>query len=148
MLLTTKLLSLKDILQYKRVYFEILSNLTQAPMIESNDIAEIYTKATLQWSHFIGCFDSSWDLVGLATLLIEQKFIREWGKVWHIEDVVTRKGYEGRGVGSTIIQACLKLAEEQQCYKVILDCNESNIPFYEKNGFKVYDICMRKNLTH
>jgi hypothetical protein len=48
MLLTTKVLSLKDILQYKRVYFEILSNLTQAPMMELNKIGEIYTQATAQ----------------------------------------------------------------------------------------------------
>ena len=38
------------------------------------------------------------NIIGSTTLLIEQKFIHDGGKVGHIEDVVTRKGYEGFGI--------------------------------------------------
>ena len=38
-------------------------------------------------------------IVGSTTLFIEQKFIHDGGLVGHIEDVVVRKDYEGRGIG-------------------------------------------------
>ncbi len=37
-------------------------------------------------------------VIGSISVLIEKKFIHNCGKVAHIEDVVTRKGYEGIGI--------------------------------------------------
>jgi hypothetical protein len=79
--LTTKVLSLKEIIQHRRSYFEILTHLTHAPLLDVEKIGELYTQATIQGSHFIGCMDNSGDLVGVGTLLVEQKFIRDGGKV-------------------------------------------------------------------
>ena len=42
-------------------------------------------------------------MIGATTLLVEQKFIHSGGKAGHIEDVVTRKGFEGLGIGSALI---------------------------------------------
>ena len=74
-------------------------------------------------------------IVGSTTLFIELKFIHELGKVGHIEDVVTDKNFQGRGIGKKIILSLLDEAEKKGCYKTILDCDDDVIPFYEKINF-------------
>ena len=39
----------------------------------------------------------------------------------------------------------LEYAKKKQCYKTILDCNDSVKPFYERIGFKYESNCMRYN---
>ena len=82
-------------------------------------------------------------LVASGTLLIEQKFIHNGGKVGHIEDVSVLKEYQGQGIGSKLIKRCLTLAKFHRCYKTILDCSDQNIDFYVKNGFNVKGVLMR-----
>jgi len=85
-------------------------------------------------------------VVGATTLLVEQKFIHNGGLVGHIEDVTVRKGYEGRGLGGSLVTAAVRLAEELGCYKVILDCKEGLVGFYEGLGFRKHDVGMRRDL--
>ena len=82
-------------------------------------------------------------VVGTAALLVEQKFIHRGGYVGHIEDVVVLAEHAGKGIGSKLVQHCLKEARKIGCYKVILACVEDNIPFYEKLGFRRHEIEMR-----
>lgn len=82
-------------------------------------------------------------VIGSASVLIEQKFIHNGGKVGHIEDVVVKKEFQGKGVGQKIVAELLKYAERQGCYKTILDCTDELIPFYEKIGFKRHSNSMR-----
>src|SRR5579872_1557976 len=82
-------------------------------------------------------------IIGSASILIEQKFIHDGGKVGHIEDVAVRKEFQGKGVGKQIVVALLRYAEKQGCYKTILDCTDELIPFYENVGFKRHSNSMR-----
>lgn len=75
-------------------------------------------------------------LAASATVFLEYKFIRGCGKTAHIEDVVVDKEYRGQKLGQRLIEALIAYADSQGCYKVILDCADSNIAFYEKSGFK------------
>ena len=68
--------------------------------------------------------------------MIEQKFIHDGGLVGHIEDVVVRKDYEGKGIGIKLVTSLLERAKEKNCYKTILDCNDNVKQFYERIGFK------------
>ncbi len=83
------------------------------------------------------------EVVGSASILIEQKFIHDGGKVGHIEDVAVRKEFQGKGIGKQIVVALLKYAEKQGCYKTILDCTDELIPFYENIGFRKHSNSMR-----
>lgn len=83
------------------------------------------------------------EIIGSITTIIEQKFIHNGGKVCHIEDVVTRKGFENLGIGSLLVEKALELAVQEQCYKIILNCSKYNSGFYEKFGFYKHDIGMR-----
>lgn len=75
------------------------------------------------------------EVVACGTLLLEHKFIHKLGQVGHIEDIACREGQQGKGYGKVIILALKALAQQLSCYKVILDCSESNAGFYEKCGF-------------
>jgi hypothetical protein len=41
-----------------------------------------------------------------------------------------------------LIDELVRVAKQQGCYKVILDCAESNIPFYEKCGLSRKEVQM------
>lgn len=82
-------------------------------------------------------------LIGTATLDVDQHFIHKGGKVGRIEDVVVAPKYREAGIGSLLIKRCVETAREAGCYKGILSCNEANVPFYEKNGFRVHEVSMR-----
>ncbi len=44
--------------------------------------------------------------------------------------------YRGKRLGLRLISVIKEIAIAHNCYKITLDCTESNMPFYEKNGFK------------
>lgn len=131
-------------------FFETLSNLSMVGGINTNEslkeqiIEEI--KRNKDYIIVIAEDANSGEIIGTATLFIEQKFIHNGGKVGHIEDVVTRKGYEGRGIGKEIIKKLITISRERGCYKIILDCDEKVSKFYEKIGFKKKGIMLRFDL--
>ncbi|CAB4434582.1 unnamed protein product [Rhizophagus irregularis] len=43
---------------------------------------------------------------------------------------------KGKKLGLRVIQALKYIGAKTGCYKVILDCSEKNVPFYEKCGFQ------------
>ena len=90
----------------------------------------------------------SQEVIGTVTLLIEQKFIHRGGQVGHIEDVSVRVGYEKMGVGTALVQHAKEQAQKLGCYKVILNCADHLIPFYESLGFRSNVVQMRTDLCH
>jgi glucosamine-phosphate N-acetyltransferase len=85
-------------------------------------------------------------VVGTTTLLVEPKFIFKGGRVGHIEDVSVRKGYEKMGIGRRLVMNATAVAKEMGCLKVVLDCSDETMPFYEKLGYSYQDNCMKKFL--
>ena len=79
-------------------------------------------------------------------LFVEHKFIHKGGTIGHIEDVAVHPNHEGKGVGSAVVRALFELARHSGCYKVILSCNDQNIAFYSKLGFRRHDNGMRIDL--
>lgn len=74
-------------------------------------------------------------IVGAGTILVERKFIHANGLVGHIEDIVTHSDYRGLRLGYWVIETLKYIGESTGCYKIILDCSDKNVPFYEKCGF-------------
>jgi glucosamine-phosphate N-acetyltransferase len=132
-------------------FFQTLSNLSVLGRIRydighaKKILKEI--KSYPLYKIFVAVKNDETEIIGSITLLIEQKFIHDGGKSGHIEDVVTRREYEGIGVGSALVAAALAFAKEKNCYKVILDCSEKNVPFYEKIGFRRNEISMRYDIV-
>lgn len=85
-------------------------------------------------------------VVATAAMLLETKYYRGGHKVAHVEDVAVHPGYQGRGFGKILIACLIEEAALKGCYKIILDCSEKNVPFYEKAGFKQHELQMRLDL--
>ena len=126
-------------------FLESLDSLRKASDLDKETAKEILEKIILNPDHIIHVAEENGKIVGSTTLLIEQKFIHNGGRVGHIEDVVVSKEFEGRGIGIKLVTSLLKKAEEMKCYKTILDCEEKLIPFYERIGFKQESNQMRYN---
>ena len=117
-------------------FLETLDFLRKASDIDKNKAKEILEKIKQNPDHIIHVAVDGNKIVGSTTLLVEQKFIHDGGLVGHIEDVVVRKDYEGKGIGIKLVMSMLECAKEKNCYKTILDCKDNVKQFYERIGFK------------
>jgi len=117
-------------------FLETLDFLRNASDLDKNKAKEILKKIKQNTNHIIYVAIDNKKIVGSTTLLIEQKFIHDGGLVGHIEDVVVRKDYEGKGIGIKLVTSMLERAKEKNCYKTILDCKDDVKQFYERIGFK------------
>ncbi|CAO0800761.1 unnamed protein product [Mucor circinelloides] len=86
--------------------------------------------------------DAKDQVVAVGTILVERKFVHKNGLVGHIEDIAVNSNQQGKKLGLRIIQALKFIGAQRGCYKVILDCSEKNVPFYEKCGFKQKEVEM------
>lgn len=73
-------------------------------------------------------------VIGCVTTILERKLK---GNTLHIEDVVSHKDYRGKGIGADLMTHCIRFAKKNNCYKIVLDCSDDIVGFYEKSGFKV-----------
>ena len=120
----------------ERGFLETLDFLRNASNLDKTKAKEILKRIKQNSNHIIHVAIDDKKIVGSTTLLIEQKFIHNGGLVGHIEDVVVRKDYEGKGIGIKLVTSLLERAKEKNCYKTILDCKDDVKQFYERIGFK------------
>jgi glucosamine-phosphate N-acetyltransferase len=138
-----------ELADLKRGFFDTLSNLAQiGDIANQNDRAEkiLSEIKLLRFCTIFVAVKQDGQLIGSITLLIEQKFIHNGGKVGHIEDVVTRREYQGSGIGKALVLKALDYAKQNKCYKVVLNCSNRNVEFYKKIGFKEHEVSMRFDL--
>jgi glucosamine-phosphate N-acetyltransferase len=128
-------------------FLETLPNLSDIGGLSPEEGREIFKamKGDPVYHVFVAVA-SDGQVIGATTLLVEQKFIHHGGLVGHIEDVVVRKGHEGKGVGGKVVGAAIEKARELGCYKVILDCKAELVDFYSRLGFRTHDVGMRIDL--
>ena len=83
---------------------------------------------------FLYC-DSSNNILGALTLLVEQKFIHNGKCAAHIEDFVVKQEVRAQNIGKDLIHYTIQYAKEHNCYKIILDTNSKLESYYNKYGF-------------
>lgn len=84
-------------------------------------------------------------IIASASLIIEPKF-RYTEKCGHLEDVCVAKTHQHQGFGKKLVFHVLQYAKKKKCYKVILNCNDNNIPFYNSLGFFKHENSLRIDL--
>lgn len=80
---------------------------------------------------------------GVASLYVLEKLMHSGSNVGLIEDVAVDSDSQGMGIGRMLINKLVEVAQEEKCYKVILNCSEDNVGFYEKCGFTQKEVQMR-----
>ena len=128
-------------------YILLLSQLTQTPMLSREIFMNnLYKITTMGVIHV--CYHTTQEnkicIVGSGTIIIEPKIIRNGKSVGHIEDIVVDEKCRSMGISKTIMEKLFSFANENNCYKVILDCNPRLSDFYEKLGFEKHGIQMSK----
>ena len=82
-------------------------------------------------------------IVGTAAYIVEEKF---YGKVSHIEDVAVHPQFMGYGIGRQLMKEIIARSKQAGCYKVILDCDDHMVAYYERAGFRKTTNGMRRDL--
>jgi glucosamine-phosphate N-acetyltransferase len=118
-------------------YLRLLSHLTDTPDVPldmfSLALDEIEKHGDIQVAYTAE--KEGWVLHGAVTILYETKLIHGCRKVGHIEDLVVLPDDRSKGVASTLLHRIRNQAEKS-CYKIILDCKDDYVPFYEHRGFE------------
>ena len=76
-------------------------------------------------------------IIASIKLLIEKKLHNNFVNMCHIEDFVILEKYRGQGYGKQLMDFAKKYAKENNCYKIVLNCNDDIIEFYKKQDFIV-----------
>ena len=87
-------------------------------------------------NHNIYLFFKDNEIIGAITLIIEQKIIHDGKCVGHIEDYVIKEEHRKTEVSSMLLNYVKILCEQNNCYKIILDCNPLLENYYNKKGYK------------
>lgn len=128
-------------------FIQLLQQLTTCDSVSDEKFQKRFQELALYGDDHVICViedNHSGKIVATGSVFIEKKFIRNCGKVGHIEDVVVDSGARGMQLGKKIIGFLTDHARSTGCYKVILDCNVDNKTFYEKCGFKQKEVQMVK----
>ncbi|GBF99254.1 glucosamine 6-phosphate N-acetyltransferase-like [Raphidocelis subcapitata] len=128
---------------YDKGFLGLLSQLTTVGDIDRAKFEE-RLKEVSSPDYYIAVAEdaASGKLLGTAALVIERKFIHGCGKVGHIEDVVVDAAARGQRLGQRLVEELVSVSRSRGCYKVILDCAEHNVAFYEKCGLTRKEVQM------
>lgn len=127
------------------MYFRLLKKSDYVPyMVLVNEFRE--TKLSYEeYTHIlnkINAIGEIWlleedgkNIIGTGTIIYEQKFIHNGGIVAHLEDIIIKKEFTGKGYGKSFLEHLTKCSKKYGCYKTILYCDKNTQEFYEKCGF-------------
>jgi len=130
----------------KNEYLLLLSELTSTTYIETSLFLENIEKIHQMGKIIVGVINNQFingiEIVASGTIIIEPKIIRDGKNVGHIEDIVVAKHMRGKGISQQILHILKTIARENNCYKVILDCDNTIKNVYTKNGLDIKGIQM------
>ncbi len=122
-------------------FLETLESLSEVRMTPAEAAEVLRTRLRTGVKTYVAKIDGR--VVGTCSLLLEQKFLHGGGWVGHIEDVAVDRGCQKKGIGSALVEHAVAEARRRGCYKVILDCFEHLVPYYNRFGFRVFNVGMR-----
>ncbi|CAN1307207.1 Glucosamine 6-phosphate N-acetyltransferase [Linum perenne] len=126
-------------------FIELLQQLTVCESVSDKDFEDRFHELSSYGDDHLICViedDRIGKIVATGCMFVEKKFLRNCGKVGHIEDVVVDSCARGLHLGKKVVDFLTDHARSKGCYKVILDCSNENKAFYEKCGFKQKEIQM------
>lgn len=131
---------------YDKGFLDVLSNLSTIGDVPKEKFLDVLEKMEKRGEYHVFVAELEGEIVGTATLMIQQLFAHSGGRVGHVENLVTRKGFEGQGIGTKLMERVIEESKHRRCYKMILSSDEKNIGFYKRFGFTEKEIAMRLDL--
>lgn len=136
-----------EITDKNKGFMELLQQLTVCDSVSDDEFKKRFEELKLYGDDHVICViedAESLKIVATGSVFVEKKFIRNCGKVGHIEDVVVDSSARGMQLGKKVLGFLADHAHVTGCYKVILDCSGDNKTFYEKCGFTEKEVQMVK----
>ncbi|KAJ1917917.1 Glucosamine-phosphate N-acetyltransferase-like protein [Tieghemiomyces parasiticus] len=129
---------------FAKGFFDCLAQLTVTGDVSLELFKETFATMLDQKANYVVVIEDKERsaIVACGTLVQERKFIRNCGKIGHIEDIVVSSTERGKRLGMHMIHQLKHVAREIGCYKVILNCHEKNVEFYKKCGLVLKDVQM------
>ena len=114
-------------------FFHVLGQLFEIKRIPSFDEFKNTLDQILSENSHIYVYEFNGRIIATGKIIIESKL--HGVTMGHIEDVVCDQEYRNRGLGKMIINKLIEVGMDHHCYKIVLNCNDQNVEFYEKCGF-------------
>ena len=122
--------------EYLECLEDLIDHSTNGSQITPVDIFYNRVKQNNNYEVYVYIMDDR--IVATAAIVYEYKLKYIKPKA-HIEDVAVHKDYRGQGLGKEIVKHCIKVAQKNNCYKIVLTCEDSLVSFYEQLDFKKSD---------
>lgn len=123
---------------YEKGYINLLSQLTTVGDISFEQFsARFNAMKSCPDTYYITVIEDlkTKQVIGTATLVIEQKFIHSASSRGRIEDVVVSNEYRGQQLGKLLLGILVSQSKKLGCYKVSLECKTHLLPYYSQFGF-------------
>lgn len=117
----------------KENHLTLLAYLTNISDL-SNELFLSHLAAIHHMGQIIVAVDGA-TIVGTGSIILEPKLSRGGMYVGHIEDIVVHPEYRGKRIAQEIIVRLKSYGFQKKCYKIILNCANDMVRFYEKAGF-------------
>lgn len=135
---------------YEKGFLECLGHLTTVGDLSQKEFLQRFHFMNQRNDHYFTIVIEDVEnrrIAAAGTVAMEFKFIHSNGKIGHIEDIVVNPLYRGKQFGKYIILQLVDIGRLQKCYKIVLDCSEKNVVFYEKCGFVRKEVQMVQYIT-
>ncbi len=120
---------------YHKGFVQLINYFTQNIKVITFEQFSAYIELIKNQGGMILVVEENNRIIGTGKLLIEYKLHNNLCKIGHIEDVVIDPTYRRKGFGRKITKKLIEHAKNANAYKIVLNCDEKGIPFYEKCGF-------------
>lgn len=125
-----------EIDDYNKGFMELINYFTRFPEIKTlDDFTRHFTQIKQSSEIFVLEDEKSKSIISAGTLHIEYKFHNNFKSIAHLQDIVVKEEYRGRGHGKDMIMFLIEKAKTKNCYKIVLNSSQHNKMFYEKLGF-------------
>lgn len=142
-----RLAELSDIEELLSVIYQLSPKKEEDEKVPKSALKDTLKVMLKNKDYRVAVYEYAGKIVGSATLLIQLNHSHGGRPYAHIENVVTDSNHRGIGVGKDLVNYLVSEAKKIKCYKIILNCSQDNIPFYEKCDFvKTGEVEMRLDL--
>ena len=111
---------------------DLLGQLTEAPNIKFEDFVKQFIKFGYNTRIYVIEYEKR--IIGYGSIYIDYKFYRNCKNVGHIEDLIIDEKFRGNGYSKLIVKELIEFGKEKECYKIILNCKDHYVGFYQKMG--------------
>ncbi len=130
---TNYLITIRDLVinDYEKGYIELTQKLSKYEKFISREEFENYI---IKNNTKIVVIELDNKIIACGSLFILNKI--HSNNIAQIEDIIVDEQYRNHGLGNKIIKYLIEESKKYNCYKIVLNCIDENLNYYEKLGFK------------